>query len=83
MRPQRACGFEKGCVAGGVIADTDVPRVDVPVQEHKPFRLDGSGDLRDEDGNRSPRLVVLGDDRRRGSAVGDRLDQLEAVAIGD
>src|SRR6185295_15584543 len=39
MRPQRARDLEHGGIAGGIVADADVPRIIMAVQQHELVRL--------------------------------------------
>ena len=78
--PQHARELEQGGVAGGVVADADVPAVVVAVHQHELIRLAGALDLDHRHLLAVPAFLHLGADRGAAAALGER-DQLLAVGI--
>ena len=80
---EHPCSLEQRRVAGRVVADADVPGVEMAVQEHEPLRLVRPLELGDEHRNRAPALLVLRDDGRGRGAGGDLLEQPAPVRSRD
>jgi hypothetical protein len=79
---QHAGHLEQRRVARGVVADADVPGVEVPVQQHEALGLDRALDLGDDHGDLPPARVMSRDERGLGAAV-DLLEQPLPVRARD
>jgi hypothetical protein len=82
VRPQHARDLEQRGIAGGVVADADIPAVIVAVQQHEALRFDGPRDLHDRDLLGEPALLELGADGRTRALPRER-DQLLARRLVD
>src|SRR5690606_22941374 len=80
--PEDAGQLKQGGIAGGVVADADVPGVEVAVEQDELLGDAGTGDLGDEHGDGAPAGVEAGGQGHLGTRLGGG-DQRLAVGVVD